>query len=220
MVWVNITLLCLLTCNTKLSIINRLSSRSQLGQKGSGIYYSNLFLFVYFQFILEPTFYHSFCNLFRIFFFHKKKIGIHTVHPTDHRVNEIFYLFGPVVFDAIGFTQGFCLLKPTSREQKTKDSPITDFSIILQRHTAVTQHSMVIFAQATVCSKQDQNEPTHTYNTRCQSSFINPSFKGNIYANSFFPKTIKDWNPLALNIRKIETFLNALFGNRFYFLIT
>ena len=30
--------------------------------------------------------------------------------------------------------------------QKTKDSPITDFSIILQRPTAVTQHGKVIFA--------------------------------------------------------------------------
>ena len=81
---------------------------------------------------------------------------MHTIHQTDHRVNEIFYLFGPVVFHAIGFTQGFCLLKPMSRGQKTKDSPITDFSIILQTHTAVTQHSMVIFTQATLCSKQDQ----------------------------------------------------------------
>ena len=89
-------------------------------------------------------------------FFHKKKIGIHTAHPADHRVNEIFYLFGPVVFHAIRFTQGFCLLKLTSRGQKTKDSPLTDFSIILQRHTAVTQYSMVIFTQATSCSKQDQ----------------------------------------------------------------
>ena len=42
--------------------------------------------------------------------------------------------------------------------QKTKDAPITDFSIILQRPTAVTQHGMVIhvFAQATVCSKLEQ----------------------------------------------------------------
>ena len=40
--------------------------------------------------------------------------------------------------------------------QKTKDSPMTDFSIILQRHTAVTQRGIVTFAQATVCSKQDQ----------------------------------------------------------------
>ena len=30
--------------------------------------------------------------------------------------------------------------------QKTNDSSITDFSIILLRHTAVTQHGMVIFA--------------------------------------------------------------------------
>ena len=30
--------------------------------------------------------------------------------------------------------------------QKTKDSPVTDFSIILQRPTAVTQHGKVIFA--------------------------------------------------------------------------
>ena len=40
--------------------------------------------------------------------------------------------------------------------QKTKDSPMTDFSIIFQRHTAVTQRGMVTFAQAAVCSKQDQ----------------------------------------------------------------
>ena len=39
---------------------------------------------------------------------------------------------------------------------------MTDFLIILQRHTAVTQHGMVtgkvkgIFVQATVCSKKDQ----------------------------------------------------------------
>ena len=32
--------------------------------------------------------------------------------------------------------------------QKTKYQPMTDFSIILQRHTAVTQHSMVKFTQA------------------------------------------------------------------------
>ena len=46
-----------------------------------------------------------------------------------------------------------------------KDSPMTDFLIILQRHTAVTQHSMVIFVQATVCSKQDQFtlKGTHPY---------------------------------------------------------
>ena len=77
-------------------------------------------------------------------FFHKKKIGIHTAHPTDHRVNEIFYLFGPVVFHAIRFTQGFCLLKPTSRGQKTEDSPLTDFSITLQRHSCnTTQHGYI-----------------------------------------------------------------------------
>ena len=40
--------------------------------------------------------------------------------------------------------------------QKTKDSPRTDFSIILQRHTAVTQCGMVTFAQVTVCLKKDQ----------------------------------------------------------------
>ena len=42
--------------------------------------------------------------------------------------------------------------------QKTKDAPTTDFSIILQRPTAVTQHGMIIhvFTQATVCSKLEQ----------------------------------------------------------------
>ena len=58
----NNTLLCLLTCNKKLS--NRLFSQSQLGQKGSK-YYSNLFLFVYFQFLLESMSYYSFCNVLR-----------------------------------------------------------------------------------------------------------------------------------------------------------
>ena len=33
---------------------------------------------------------------------------------------------------------------------------MTDFSLISQRHTAVTQHSMVIFAQVAVCSEKDQ----------------------------------------------------------------
>ena len=40
--------------------------------------------------------------------------------------------------------------------QKTKDSPMTDFSIILQRHTDVTQNGMVIFVQETVCLQKDQ----------------------------------------------------------------
>ena len=31
---------------------------------------------------------------------------------------------------------------------------MTDFSLISQRHTAVTQHSMVIFAQAAVCAEK------------------------------------------------------------------
>ena len=48
------------------------------------------------------------------FFFMKKKIDILTVNPTDHLVNEIFYLFGPVVFLAIGLAQSFYFLKPTS----------------------------------------------------------------------------------------------------------
>ena len=44
--------------------------------------------------------------------------------------------------------------------QKTIDSSITDFSIILQRPKAVTQHCMVIFGQVTVhvWLKQDQFE--------------------------------------------------------------
>ena len=41
-------------------------------------------------------------------------------------------------------------------ENRVEDQPMTDFSIILQRHTAVTQHSMVKFTQATVCSEKDQ----------------------------------------------------------------
>ena len=87
---------------------------------------------------------------------------------------------------------------------------MTDFSIILQRHTAVPQHSMVILISCKRLYARNKtnshlNIPTHTYNTRSQSSFINPCSKGNIYVNSFFPRTIKDWNALALNIRKIET---------------
>ena len=47
---------------------------------------------------------------------------------------------------------------PSLSGQKTKDALTTDFSIILQRPTAVTQYGMVIhvFAQATVCSKLEQ----------------------------------------------------------------
>ena len=151
MVWVNITLLCLLTCNIKLS--NRLFSRSQPKRQQILLKFGFVCLF---SILIRVHILLFLVQCVKNIFFHKKKIGVHTVHPTDHRVNEIFYLFGPVVFHAIGFTQGLCLLKPTSRGQKTKDSPITDFSIILQRHTAVTQHSMVIFTQATLCSKQDQ----------------------------------------------------------------
>ena len=33
---------------------------------------------------------------------------------------------------------------------------MTDFSLISQRHTAVTQHSMVVFVKATVRSEKDQ----------------------------------------------------------------
>ena len=50
--------------------------------------------------------------------------------------------------------------------KKTKDLTMTDFSIILQRHTAVTQHSMVIFAQATVGSKQDQ------FTLKCNNPYL------------------------------------------------
>ena len=82
-------------------------------KKGSGCY-SNLVLFLYFNFFLESTFYYSFCNVLRIFFSIKKKIDIHTVNPTDHPVNEISYLFGPVVFPAIGIAQDFRFHKPTS----------------------------------------------------------------------------------------------------------
>ena len=47
---------------------------------------------------------------------------------------------------------------PSLSGQKTKDAPTTDFSIILQIPTAITQHGMVIhvFEQATVCSKLEQ----------------------------------------------------------------
>ena len=47
---------------------------------------------------------------------------------------------------------------PSLSRQKTTDAPITDFSIILQRPTAVTQHGMIIhvFTQATVWSKLEQ----------------------------------------------------------------
>ena len=49
------------------------------------------------------------------------------------------------------------------------------------------------------------NVATHTYNNRSQASFVNPSSKGNIYVNNFFPWSIKDWNALPLDTRKIET---------------
>ena len=52
-------------------------------------------------------------------------------------------------------TNGESSQGPSPSGQKTKDAPTTDFLIILQRRTAVTQHGMVIhvFAQATVCLK-------------------------------------------------------------------
>ena len=40
-------------------------------------------------------------------------IYIHTVSQADHLVNKLFYLFGPVVFPAIGITQLFRFLKST-----------------------------------------------------------------------------------------------------------
>ena len=80
---------------------------------------------------------------------------------------------------------------------------MTDFSIILQRRTAVTQHGKRLYARNKTNSHL--NVPTHTYNTRSQSSFLNPRSTGKIYVDSFFPRTIKDRNALALNIRKIET---------------
>ena len=64
--------------------------------------------------------------------------------------------------------------------QKTKDSPMTDFSLILQRHTAVTQRGMVTFAQATVCSKQDQFKLWSEFffkNICIKLHFLNLSFK-------------------------------------------
>ena len=38
-------------------------------------------------------------------------IYIHTVSQADHLVDKLFYLFGPVVFPAIGITQLFHFLK-------------------------------------------------------------------------------------------------------------
>ena len=38
-----------------------------------------------------------------------------------------------------------------------------------------------------------------------KASFINTTSKGNIYANSFFPRSIKDWDALPFDITKIET---------------
>ena len=51
----------------------------------------------------------------------------------------------------------------------------------------------------------NSNVPAHTNNIRSQASFINTTSKGNIYANSFFPRSIKDWDALPLDITKIET---------------
>ena len=40
--------------------------------------------------------------------------------------------------------------------QRTKDLSKTDFSMILHKHTAVTEHGMAYFVQVAACSKQDQ----------------------------------------------------------------
>ena len=59
--------------------------------------------------------------------------------------------------------------------QKTKDSPATDFSIILQRREAVTQQGMVIFAQATVCSKKDNSSCKANVSSRTSVSNFSSS---------------------------------------------
>ena len=62
-----------------------------------------------------------------------------------------------------------------------------------------------------------------TYNTKSQAFFINPSSKGNIYANSFFSRSIKDWNPLpTLDIFKRtvrEQILSILLNDSFSLII-
>ena len=66
------------------------------------------------------------------------------------------------------------------------------------------------------------NVPAHTYNIRSQASFINTTSKGNIYANSFFPRSIKDWDALPLDITKIETsdfFKRTVRGHDSFYLI-
>ena len=48
--------------------------------------------------------------------------------------------------------------------------------------------------------------PTYRYNTRSQATIIiiNPAAKGDTYKNSFFPRTITDYNKLPPNIRQIK----------------
>ena len=46
--------------------------------------------------------------------------------------------------------------------------------------------------------------PTHRYNTRSQATIIRPAAKGDTYKNSFFSRTITDYNKLPPNIRRIK----------------
>ena len=46
--------------------------------------------------------------------------------------------------------------------------------------------------------------PIHRFNTRSQATIINPATKGDTYKNSFFPRTITDYNKLLPNIRRIK----------------
>ena len=148
-------------------------------------------------------------------FFHKKKIGIHTAPNWSSCQWDLLSVW-PSCISCYKIHARFLLAQAdesrTENKRFTPDWFLNNFTKTYSCNT--TQHGYIHtrdFMLETRPIHTEMNQP-YTYNTRCPSSSINPSFKGNIYVNSCFPRTIKDWNPLAINIRKIETVLNALFG--------
>ena len=59
--------------------------------------------------------------------------------------------------------------------------------------------------------------PPHRYNTRSQATIINPATQGDIYKNSFFPRTITEYNRLPPDIRQIKMEASFKLALRTYF---
>ena len=62
-----------------------------------------------------------------------------------------------------------------------------------------------------------QHQDTHTYPTRSRSNFMHLHSRTNLYRNSFFPQTVRDWNNLPEYIRSIpslSSFKSYLFKDK------